>query len=388
MNAAASLSNKIGVVEDCPVIGDGRGNRLTLDVAAFRSNVLETRRLVGSPVRLLQVIKGDGYGLGLERAVALGISAGVDGFCVGTPDEALRATAMQPLVPILLFTACPPGLLPDLASQGIIISVNSVEAMEALIESGLSAQIYVELDCGFGRFGLDAVALDSVLDLYCTQDKIALAGVYTHFGQGDDLMLDSGLAAFDRAIERLRQRVPPGFDTMVASTHTLLRRPHLPYNAVDPGRLLYGIVDSPVDQARFRPVIAAISSQIIQINRVANARSVTIGYGNQVRLPAGGATGVFPLGWHDGLSVRGGLGEVIIHGRRAPVIARTLLHSIVDLSSVPEATIGDEVFLIGKQGESCLTLGEAAQAQGVSATELHFRLAGAIAAKSVRCAPT
>jgi alanine racemase len=384
MKSAAPLSKHHDEAENRLVVADGRGNRLVLDVLAFRSNVLETRRLIGAHVRLFQVVKGEGYGLGLERVVALGISAGVDGFCAGTPEEALRIRTIDPKIFVLLFTASAPDALPELVAQGITVSVNSAEALEAIVQSGCSGQIYVELDCGFGRFGLDFASLDRVLDLYGAQSRIALTGVYTHFGQGDEEALDRGLARFDRAVGQLRQRIPTPFATMVASTHTILRRPRLAYDAVDPGRLLYGIVDALDDQARFRPVIATISSRIIQINRIAETQSMTIGYGESVTLPAGGATGVFPLGWYDGLSVRGGLGEVLVGGRRVRVLARTLLHSIVDLSTLDAAAIGDEVVVIGHQGGERLGLADAASAQGVSPTELHFKLAGSIAGSSSR----
>jgi alanine racemase len=307
----------------------------------------------------------------------MGLGAGVDGFCAGTPEEALRIRACAPASVVLLFTACIPENLPRLAQQGVIVSVNSVEAFATLARSGIACGIYLDLDCGFGRFGLDETALNDVLDLAALHPAIAIEGAYTHFGQGNAAALDWGLTLFERHLDRLRQRIDHPLTTMVAATHTILSRPALPYDAVDPGRLLYGIVDKDA-QDRFRPVLSAISSRLIQVNRIAEAQTVTIGYGEQVALPAGGTTGVFPLGWHDSLSLRGPLGDVLIHGRRVPVIARTLLHSVVDVSGLDDVRIGDEVALVGVQGAAALTLNDQAVGQGVTTTELHFRLAGAI----------
>jgi alanine racemase len=358
-------------------VGDGRGNRIVIDIDAFAGNVRETRRLVGEDVRLLQVVKGDGYGLGLERAVALGLSAGVDGFCAGTPEEALRIRACAPNAFVLLFTACVPEHLPELAERGVILSVNSIEAFEAIVRSGVACRIYLELDCGFGRFGLDDAALATVIGLATQHPRIVVDGAYTHFGRGDETMLDRGLAIFDHHLDLLHRHVGHALTTMVAATHTILQRPDLGYDSVDPGRLLYGIVEGEAVD-RFRPVLVEIASRIIQINRVAEAQTVSIGYGEEVVLPAGGKTGVFPLGWFDGLSLKGGFERVLVRGVRVPVIARTLLHSIVDLSALGEAQVGDDVVLVGAQGDDLLTLDDMAREQGVSATELHFRLAGAI----------
>ena len=87
---------------------------LELDLRAFAHNVDEVRRLTGGRPRLFQVCKGNGYGLGLERVIDLGLAAGVDGFCVGDPSEALQARVRAPTVPILLFASTLPDVLPDL----------------------------------------------------------------------------------------------------------------------------------------------------------------------------------------------------------------------------------------------------------------------------------
>jgi alanine racemase len=376
MALAPSLGPQTGL-DPLVAVADRRGNRIVIDTEAFGANVIETRRLVGEGVRLFQVVKGDGYGLGLERAVAMGLAAGVDGFCAGTPEEALRICLCAPGAFALLFTACVPENLPELAEQGVMLSVNSVEALAAIARSGVSCRIFLDLDCGFGRFGLDDVALVEVLELAGSLPGIIIEGAYTHFGQGDQVTVDRGLAVFEHYLAQLRQRLGPQLITMVAATHTILRRPKLPYNAVDPGRLLYGIVERNFAN-QFRPVLCEISSRIIQINRLAESQTLTIGYGETVSMPAGGKTGVYPLGWYDGLSLRGCFGHVLVQGKRVPVIARTLLHSVVDLSKVEDARVGDRVILVGAQWDDRLVLDEVAREQGVTATELHFRLAGAI----------
>lgn len=364
------------------IVADGRGNRLSVDAAAFRHNVGEARRYAAPDAKLLQVVKGDGYGLGLERAVRLGMAAGVDGFCAGTPEEALRIVALDLASPILLFTACPPTRLPDLARRGVTVSLNSLEAFAVLRDSGWQGGVHVELDCGFGRFGLDMTALDAWLDGQVAQERIALAGVYTHFGRVDGAALDHGLDLFDHMVRRIRARISEPFDTMVASSHLMISHPRLPYSAVDPGRLLYGIADGVGDGADLRPVLSGVTSSLIQLNRIDRDRTATIGYGGETTLAAGGLTGVFPLGWHDGLSIGGDLGHVLVGGRRRRVVARTLLHSIVDLSGGAAPAIGDDVVLIGAQGRERVSLQEAAEAQRMSPTELHFRLAGAITRSS------
>lgn len=356
---------------------DGRGNRLSMSEVAFRGNVAAARARAASGARLLQVVKGHGYGLGLNRMVKWGLASEVDGFCAGTPEEALSIRRLAPRHSVLLFTGSGPDELPRLLRAGVTVTINSVEASAAVVAANVEAEVFLELDCGFGRFGLDETALDSVLDAQRRHGATRIAGIYTHLGQGGAAILDRGLAMFDRAVAHVHARLPTPLLTMVASTHVLLERPGLAYRAIDPGRLLYGIVDCATETG-VNPVLAEVQSRIIQVNQIEARQTVRIGYGEDVSLPKGGTTGVFPLGWRDGLSPRSPFGVVLVRGRRVPVIARTLLHSVVDLSSIDDPVIGDEVVLIGRQAAARLSIAEAAAAQGISATELHFTLADAI----------
>ncbi|MBY8825511.1 alanine racemase [Sphingomonas colocasiae] len=355
---------------------DGRGNVIAIDVRAFAGNVDCTRTLMAPGAALYQVVKADGYGFGIERAIRLGLDAGVDGFCVGTIQEALRAKALAPAHPILLFTACPPALLAGVACQGVIVTVNSVAAYQAL--DGLEgARFMMEFDCGFGRFGLDHAAFDALLAREGQRTRPRCLGGYTHFGSRAGAAFDEGLRRFDGFGAMLRAAFGDDQLLMAAASHGLVWRPGLPYPGAHPGSLLYGMVPAAVAPG-FAPVLRSVTSPIIQVNRIAEAQSLSVGYGSGVMLPAGGATGVFPLGWNDGLSTGAALGSVLVRGRRAPVIARTLFHSIVDLSGIDTPAIGEAVTVIGTQGGERIGLHDAADAMEIAATELHFRLAGAI----------
>jgi alanine racemase len=360
---------------------DGRGNRFTLDVGAFENNVHATRSLVPYGTKIYQVIKGDGYGFGLERVVPLGAAAGVDGFCAGTPREARLAKRIVPHLPILLFPSCPPSTLPALAQEGITLTINSERAFAELLQAGVSASIFFKLECGLGRYGLNETSLPSVLEAYRRQSRIRCVGAYSHVGNGNDAILDAGIERFEGFLAGLRAAVPEPLTTMLASSPTILRRPRLPFTAVDPGRLLYGILEDGQSGGRFAPVLSSVVSTLLQITPVVSGQTVHVGYASPVNLPPGGRTGVFPLGWLDGLSTRGGFEHVLVRGVRVPVIGRTLLHSIVDLSAVPQADVGDELVLVGRQLQEQLTLAEMARSHGVSPIELHFRLLGAIGAR-------
>lgn len=358
------------------ICSDSRGNVIEIDGHAFARNLALARGMMAPGALMYQVVKADGYGFGIERAVRLGLAAGVEAFCVGTIEEAMRAKAAAPDWPILLFTACPPSYLTQAARAGVIVTVNSLEAYEAL-ETVASASFMFEFDCGFGRFGLPADRFDVVLAREQSRATPRCLGGYTHFGSRASQEFDLGLQCFDTFGTKLKAAFGESQILMAAASHGLIWRPGLPYPAAHPGSLLYGMLPLAI-ASEFRPVLHSVKSQIIQINRIAEAQTLSVGYSSQISLPAGGATGVFPLGWNDGLSTGAALGRVLVRGRPAPTIARTLLHSIVDLSGFDEPLVGEEVVIIGSQNSEAIGLHEAAEAMAISPTELHFRLAGSI----------
>lgn len=365
-------------------VADRRGNAFQLDEAAFRANVAQTRGMLPSDVKIYQCVKGDGYGIGLERIVGFGVRAEVDGFCVGTPEEALRAKRVAGNLPVLLFAGCRPATVAEMVGAGVIASISSVESFAALMHSGAVGECFFKLDCGFRRYGLNEQALRTVLDMYRQQSAARCVGIYSHFGSRCDEIVEAALPLFDQMADRVEQAVEGRIETMVASSTLVLHRPDLAYSAVDPGRLLYGMM--PVDScpSGFRPLVPRISSTLLQVTPFEKSQVLPVGYAEKIAIPAGGKTGVFPLGWIDGLSTRGGFGEVIVRGTRVPVIARTLQHSIVNLSGVADVRVGDEIVVVGEQGHEQITLEAMATAQGVSIPEVHMRLLAAISASSAK----
>lgn len=357
---------------------DDRDNVCTADLSAFLHNVHEARKILRPSTRIFQVIKGSGYGLGIETALRLGVAAGIDSFCAGTPSEALFARKFAPKAEVLLFSSTPPSLLPGLVSSGVIVTVNSEESLAVLLQSGAEGRFFVEVDFGGGRFGLGAPQLERVLRAVQGQDRLTCVGVYTHFGKPKPTVLDAGVLRFDALLRQVRDALPGPVLSMVASSAPMLMRPHLPYDAVDPGSLLYGLYST--DEVPTKPVLAELRSHLIQVTRVRAPTELALGYGERVMVPASGTYGVFPLGWLDGLSPRPSASEsVVTHGERVPVIARTLLNSLVDLSGLKSsASVGDALALVGGRGESAISLVEAAEMHGLSTTQFQFLAGSAV----------
>ena len=352
-----------------------RPNLVTIDAGAFARNIGKVRAGLRRSVDIFQVCKGDGYGLGVENAVRLGLAAGIRAFCVGDPDEALRAREVAPAAEILLFPSALPQALAPLAARGITLTAHNRESLHAILEAGAEARFFFKVETGLSRYGFCEGDWADVLGAYARTGWTSCRGVYSHLGQAMREHAGESLKRFDGHLRVARRHIRHDFASMVASSLTLCAHPDLPCSAVDPGRLLYGMLSGDECPAfRTEPVVERISSRLLQVTGFEKGQRVRIGYADGIEIPAGGRIGVFPIGTLDGLSSGNALGEVLIGGQPAKAIGRTLMHSIVDLGRHGQAAVGDEVVLVGRQANREISLLQCAQSMNTSVTALHFSL--------------
>jgi alanine racemase len=352
-----------------------RPNRVTLDPGALAHNLALLRDLLPSGTRIWQVCKGDGYGLGTVRAAELGHAQGLRHFCAGTPDEALSLRAGFPDSEVLLFPGAEAADLPDLARQGITVTLHNQPSLRAVLDGAPGARFQVKLDTGLHRYGFDTETWPAGLE--ALRGRAGLSGLYTHLGQAQSGAVDMASARFQRM--RAQARAVLGFapPAMLAASHTLLSRPDLALDAADPGRALYGMV--PPSEAAglgLRPVVSAVTSRLIDTRQLSPGMPASFGYGR--RAEGVTRTGTFPMGSFDGLPGDGPLGCVLVRGVEAPVLSRTLLATIVDLTDIPSACEGDVVILAGEDGGRRRDLFDLAESVGSTPTRLHFTLIRAL----------
>jgi len=163
---------------------------------------------------------------------------------------------------------------------------------------------------------------------------------------------------------------------MVSSTTPVLDHPDMDLSGVDPGRLLYGLQDGAISArgARLRPAFRALKTRLVMMKQLGAADTGC----HQPPFPVapGMLIGILPIGWGDGLPRRLPPGAVaLIGGRRAPLLNPVHLeHLRIDLTGYPRAHPGEEVVLIGRQGDAEITLDEVIQSWRVDATTFHASL--------------
>lgn len=349
-----------------------------IDLAAIAHNVAVTRQLIGPGVKLYFVCKCDGYGLGAATAARAAADAGVDGLCVGSPEEVESLRDARIAMPTLLFGSPLPEHLDAVAAMGARLTVHSIETLDAVVAVSRKVEVHVEIDSGFGRFGLREAQWRTVFGRLREAAHIRLVGVYSHLSSPDDPVVTAKQAAtFRQAMECARSVGCGELEAMLASSRVVVDFPDLHHTAIDPGRLIYGALDSPRNAKHgLRPVLRAIKARIIHVQDVAAGEELGIGYAEPIRVERAMRTAVAPIGFWDGLNQGPKHADMLVLGRRAPVLGRrSAQHSLLDITAVPGAAVGAEIVALGRQGDQEITIEELAAPSGAAPIEMYLRLA-------------
>jgi alanine racemase len=337
-----------------------------VDLDAVRGNLSEILRVVGLGLRVYASLKGDAYGHGCVEVAEAAREAGVYGLALANPYECVEIRRRGIDLPILLYA----GILPDLAEviveYQITPSLTDIKLAEALSRRAPQGyEVFVKVDCGLQRAGLYAEEALPLIEQVLRLPRLVVAGIYTHMhdttAPTQDRYARWQFSRFTGLIGRLEQA---GIDIPVrlaASSPFVLRYPGMYLNAVDPGRLIYGITaDGPASFGmQIRPALVAFKSKIVEVKegKLWGSSFLAEAPFDPKRVAR---FGVVPAGWGDGLHrAYGHGGPALVRGRRTSVLGPVHYeHSRVDLTRIPEARIGDEVVFLGRQGTSEITMHE------------------------------
>jgi len=338
---------------------------LEVDLDAARANLILVRELVGRERTLFAVVKADGYGFGAARMGAAFLEAGADALAVADASEGVRLRRAGITAPILVYPNALPESMAELVAHGLTPCVTELDAARAVAAAAppQGHGAFVKVDVGLERLGVPAESAVKTIRAMLELRGFRLAGICAHphaHGEADPAYVDWQLGRFTGVLDELAAGGVEVPVRLLASTPLVLRFPHTYLNAVDPGRMLYGISfagDGP-KAAQLRPALRALKSRLVEVKdlppRARFAEQAPFPMTAPVRL------GVIPLGAADGL-VHLHVGRVLVRGRSAPIlVGPNLEHTRIDLTAVPEARVGDEVVLIGRQGGEEITLAQVA----------------------------
>lgn len=340
-----------------------------IDCAALRHNARVARERVGPSTSVLAVVKANGYGHGIVE-VANALRDEVHLLGVADLGEALALRAAAVTRPIMILGPALPEEREPICRAGFIPSVSNVK--EARSFAGNPAGINFAIDTGMGRMGCwqdDAIA---ELEKIARIPGLMVHSISTHLpvAEEDVTFTEREIDQFDALVREMRRRVPGKYKVHVLLSAGILRFPQHHFDIVRAGLILYGSSPVPEGQRFLRPVMA-LKSRIAWLSELPPGRSVS--YGRTFVTTRTTRVATISAGYADGFprSISNHGGEVLVGGRRCPVLGRVTMDlMVVDVSEVPGVQLGDEVVLIGKQGAEEIFAAEVAERSGTIAWEI------------------
>ena len=335
-----------------------------VDIDAAAHNVRAVRGLVGRERTLFAVVKADGYGYGAAEMGAVFLGHGADWLGVADLSEGVRLRGRGITAPILVYPNSLPDAAPEALAHGLVPTLVDLDAARAYSEAATGpCQIFVKIDVGLERLGVPAEQAVKTILAMLELKHLRLGGLCAHphaEGGGDSAYADWQLARFTGVVDELEARGVRVPIRLVAATPWVLRFPHTYLNAVDPGRMLYGITfPGETPPAPLRPAFRALASRVIALKELTPRERFAAQAPFPVTAPM--RLGVIPMGAADGLRLLHA-GRVLVRGRAVPIVGPpSLEHTRIDLTGVPDARVGDEVIIIGRQGDAEITPAEVAQ---------------------------
>jgi len=347
-----------------------------IELNAILSNINAIRQKIGNR-KIFAVVKANAYGHGAV-SVANSIEKFVDMFAVATLDEAIELRQSGIKVPILNLFCIFPNQAEAVLKYNITQMVCQIDVAKTLSNESTKmdkiANVHVKVDTGMTRLGVHFSEATEFVKKISELPNIQIDGIYTHFANADGedkSYTQLQLSRFQNVLDNLIQ-----LDINIPTKHAsnsaaILDFPSAYFDAVRPGIILYGIYPSLYvsHDVALKPALT-LKSRITFLKTV--SPGTPIGYGLTYSIPNETIIATIPIGYADGFRRElSNSGEVLVHGKRVPVIGRVCMDGIMcDVGDIPELKVGDEVVLIGKQGEQSITVDEVAEKCGTISYEI------------------
>jgi alanine racemase len=327
-----------------------------IDVAAVAHNV-GVLRGAAAPAEVWAVVKANGYGHGAVDVARTALAAGASGLCVALTGElaTLRDAGID--APVLVLSEQAPDDLDQLVGLGAIATVYTAAGVDALGRRGRGQRVHLKVDTGMHRVGCapdDAVALAS--RVAGAAPALVLDGVFTHLAtadEPDDPAAAAQLDVFDDVLEALGQSVGEVGQVHAANSAAALAVPRSRRDLVRCGIALYGVSPGHGVDALTRDLRPAMSlrARVSLVKRVRAGERIS--YGLRHRFASDATVATVPIGYADGVPRRFGLagGHVLVGGRRRPVVGVVTMDQLMVDVGDDDVRAGDEVVLIGSQGD-------------------------------------
>jgi alanine racemase len=328
------------------------------------------------PPRIIAVVKANAYGHGAARVAIALEAAGADLLACADIEEAVVLRRAGVRVPILIFGALSVSDLDGLFEFALTPTISTPSAARAVQAAAAKHKTtlgyHLKIDTGMNRLGFRHDNLRRTLPELLASSNLRLEAIYTHFATADEPQspfFDMQRKNFESALKVISElrdgpaeagphdgkakAGPHDRNVLIhaANSAATLRDSRVWYDMVRPGLMLYGIVPPPLASTIPLKPVMSLTSRVVAVKGVRPGEGV--GYGLRFEADKPVTTAVIPAGYADGIDLRvSGRAQVLIRGRRVPIVGAVSMDMMmVDVTGLEDVSPGDEVVIIGRQGE-------------------------------------
>jgi alanine racemase len=351
-----------------------------IELEKLRSNINNIREAVDGKTKLMAVVKADGYGHGAVETAKTLINNGVDYLGVATLEEGAELRENDIAAPILILGSIARNEMQTALFYDFEMTVFDLKTAEMLsktcAKTNNRAKIHIKIDTGMGRIGfLPTEQSVEAIALIAAMPEIEIIGIYTHLAESDGAdktFARTQMENFTAFIKKLSERGIDPAIKHISNSGAIIDLPSFHMDMVRAGIILYGL--SPSEDVNFKPLelLPALSwkSWLSHVKTIEKGQS--LGYGRTFVTERKTVVGTVPVGYADGYARSlSNCGRVLVKGKSAPIIGRVCMDQfMVDLTGIDFPEPGDEVILIGSQGENEITADEMAVMRGTISYEV------------------
>ncbi len=329
-------------------------------------NVREIRKITSKRAEIMGVVKADAYGHGVFEVTKTLLDNGVDSLAVSMLDEAIQLRKNGIDVPILILGYTDPVRAEEIISYNVTQTVFSHDLAEALsqaaLKMGKKVKIHIKVDTGMTRIGFmpGYSAVKNIMKI----DKlpgIIIEGLFTHLACADEKDKSYTKMQFEKFMSIWNELNRIGIIIPLkhaANSAAIIENPEIHMDIVRPGIIIYGLYPSEeVDKKRIglKPAMS-LKANVILVKDVEPGTSIS--YGRTFTTERKSRIATIPVGYADGYTrLLSNKGSVLLNGGKAPIVGRICMDQcMIDVTDLEnEVRVGDEVILIGTQGNSTIS---------------------------------
>jgi alanine racemase len=335
---------------------------IEVDLDHFTSNWQEMRRLVAPDVAILQVVKADAYGHGAIEISNIALKNGAAMLGVANADEGAQLRVSGITAPVVILSPSPNLEIGQIIKYNLTPSVSELgfarELQKNCKKANIRIPIHIEVDTGMGRGGTMHHEAFAMIQQIMAMPNIFIEGIFTHLSSSETID-DYNEMQWLLFKDLLAKLAAGGIDIPIrhmSNSGAVLNYGKFNLNMVRPGLMSYGIHpgDETRQYANLSPVMT-FKSKIVLLKEFPSGYS--IGYGRSFVTNKPTRIATIPVGYGDGYGrILSNQGEALIGGKRCPIAGKISMDMCTaDVTEVENCRIGDEVVLMGKQGNEYIS---------------------------------